>query len=74
MKDWDNIEDLDSYEVEKGEHGFTGKLIDKTKKTINVLGMPADDIGFSYDEETTSKITQRQFNEVMRVKLRNLMF
>lgn len=67
MDKWNNIEDLVGYEVNEGEHGFTGRLIDKNGDTISILGMAAHNIGFSFDRETTEMITKKEYDETSSI-------
>lgn len=72
MKPWDNILDLKGYVIEnKGEYGYIGRLVDENNNTINILGMPQDNIAYSHSKEATENIVKKNFAEAMEIVNRN---
>lgn len=67
MKNWHNINDLNGYEVYSKQYGFAGRLVDKHSKTINILGMPQDELGFSYERNETEEKVKKEYEDIIKL-------
>lgn len=66
MEKWHNINNVAGFEVITHKHGYFGRIFDNNNNTVFIMGMPCDNIGFSYDYNTTYAITEKDYKKVIK--------
>ena len=69
IEKWNTIKNTAFYSVEGNDiNGYRGKILDKENNVIYFMGIPQDNICFSYNYEQTKHVTENKYNELLRFK------